>query len=249
MKRLAAAGWLLVLSAALLIPAFAAAPVKVAEVAPLADVAAEARAAVAALEAALADPAGFESALDSVKQAGGVLACLGQAIAEHPDNKSAGVSGPHLRDAGLAIRAAKVHADAAAGLQRAKQAVAAEAVGEAAAEHPWNKLTGMHGMMEELNARNSKIRRALRRLNNPEEDSRHASVAAVLSLAMIADTHEVKNAADIPKWTAMAGDYQKTMTALSAAIKAKELDKAKDLFAKSTEACAKCHELFRDAAE
>lgn len=247
MKRLTAVWVVTGAAAAVLIPAFAGAPVKIAEVAPLGDLAAEARATATGLEESLADPAGFEDAQDAVKQAGGVLACLGQAIAEHPENASAGISGPHLRDAALAVRAARTHAEAAAALRRAQQALAGQAAGDAAAEHPWNKLTGMHGMMEEINGRTSKLRRALRRLNNPEEDSRHASVAAVLALAMIADTHEVKNEADIPKWQALAGEYRKTMTALSAAIKAQELDKARELFSRANETCAKCHEVFRDA--
>ena len=249
MKTFAVVGLFGVAAFLLWLPAFGAAPVKVAEVAPVDDLVAEAHAQLERLGGFLESDESYADATDAVKQAGGVLACLGQALSEHDQRKTSEASGPHLRDAGLAIRKSKSRGDAQAASDAAKKALAGEAEGEAAAEYPWEKLIGMHAMMEEINSRNSKLRRALRRLRKPEEESLHANTIAVLTVAMIADTHEVKNAADIPRWTKMAVEYQQLSTQLAAAVKAEDADMAKVLFAKANETCTACHDVFRDAEQ
>lgn len=180
-----------------------------------------------------------------VKRAGGLLACLGQAIVEHPKAADAGVAAADLRDAGLALKGAKDAEAAKAGLAAAEKAMAGEASGNAKDEHEWKGLIGMHDMMEVINSRNSKLRRAVKRLRKPEEEKLHAIALAVLSVAMEADTHEVKNEAEVPEWVAMSVESQKISAELVKAIREKEKRDAAKLFKSLAQSCKSCHEKFR----
>lgn len=228
------------------IPGEAGAPADLATVAPVGDLAAEAGAKVEMLQDYLKDESSYaEAKKRNVPQAAGVLACLGQAIAEHPAADEVQISGADLRDAALALRKAASYEDAASALAAAKSALAGEATGSAEADHAWNKLIGMHAMMEEINARNSKIRRAVRRLRDPETDSLHATTMAVLALAMYADTHEVKNENDIPQWQQHAREFRENMTATAEAMKNKDADGAREVWLKGVKSCSACHDQFR----
>ncbi len=224
----------------------AGAPVDTAMVAPIDDLKAEASAKIAALDDLLKDADKFaEAKKRSIPQAAGVLACVAQAIVEHKEREKAGVSAADLRDAALAIIKSGSHEDATKALVSAKQAFEGKGDGKASAEHEWNKLINLHRLMEEINSRNSKIRAALRRPKDPQAESVHASTLAVLALAIHADTHEVKDKAQIPQWQGFATDYQKNMTGLAAAIKAKDKERSSELFKVATTSCNDCHKQFR----
>ena len=224
----------------------AAAPVDTATVAPIENLKAESAAKLSALEKLLSDGGSFEeSKKRQIPQAAGVLACLAQAIGEHKDREKSGVAAADLRDAAIALVNSASHDDAEKALATAKQAFEGKGDGKAAPEHEWNKLINLHRLMEEVNARNSKIRVALRRPKDPQAESLHATTLAVLALAMHADTHEVKDKSQIPQWQKHAGDYQRNMTALAAAIKAKDKDRGNELFKAAQKSCNDCHKAFR----
>ena len=130
-------------------------------------------------------------------------------------------------------------------LASAKSALEGQGSGSAATEHPWNKLIGMHAMMEEINARNSKIRRSVRRLRDPDEESLHPTTLAVLAVAMYADTHEVKNESDIPQWQQHAREFQQHMTQTAAAMKKNDADGAREVWLEGVKSCSACHDKFR----
>ena len=222
-------------------PAFGEAPAKVSEVAPVEDLAREAEAQVATAEQLVA---GEFSEL-KIGQAGGVLALLGQAIAEHPDKSKVKISGPDLRDAAMALSKTKSAGDAKAALGRVKEALAGKG-GAASTEAQWNKLANLHRLMEEVNFRNSRLRRIVRRPGkDPVEDSLHATTLAVIALAVEADTHEVKNPDDLPKWREYTRGFRTNMTAMATALKAKDAAAAKDAFTKANQSCNDCHAHFR----
>jgi hypothetical protein len=233
-------------AAAWMVPVYGDAPVKIAAVAPVEDLAAETEAKLAALDELLKDDESYAvEQKKGVAQAAGVLACMGQAIAEHPDKAKVKVAGPDLRNAALAIIGSKTLQEATAALGLAKKAAAGEASGKAETAHAWNKLINLHRLMEEVNARNSKLRGVLRRPKDPREDSLHASTLAVLAVVIHADTHEVKDPAQIPKWQGYALDFQQSMTGLSAALKSGQIEAAKEFYLKSADSCKHCHEAFR----
>lgn len=248
MKRVLIALSLLSIAAVWLIPANAAAPVKVDGVAPAGDLAAEAEARIADLEGYLENESTFSQAVKShsIAQDAGVLACLAQALAEHGAKDGVKIAAPALRDAALALRDSKTLAEAKQAMEKVKQAQSGKASGDAAVEHPWNKLIGMHEMMEEINSRNASLRRVIRRPRNPEKDSLHASTLAVLGLAMRADTHEVKNKGDLPEWESLAETFQQNMTQLADAMKKKDTAAAREHYLNAAKSCNACHQKFRE---
>jgi cytochrome c556 len=130
------------------------------------------------------------------------------------------------------------------------KAAAGGAAAGAKPEAEWNKLGKLGAVMKEVNARNGKLRRAVRKLPEKDEElaqtARDASVLAVLALVTHEDTHEVKNDADKPLWQQQSKDFQKEMTAAAAAFKAKDLAGAKKSFDAANKACNECHKKFRD---
>lgn len=232
---------------ALLIPVNGAAPAKVTELLDAGHLAAEAKAKAVKLSEATSDEAAFKRAMEfkTVATDAGVIACLAQALVEHEKGKNSGIAAASLRDAALRLSKAKKLEDAQEGLAAVEAALAGKKT-EAESEFAWNKLINMHRMMEEMEYREGRLRRTLRRPRKLPEDSSHATVLTVLALAMEADTHEVKNEKDLPAWKKFSQSYRTDVAKLTAAMKANKADEARELFASSNRICTDCHAQFRD---
>jgi hypothetical protein len=230
----------------MLLPCEAAAPLKIAAVAPAADLVAEADEKVKLLEEALSTDEKYQAAKGSaLPMDAGVLAVLAQAIAESEEKGSWKASAADLRDGAVAIAQSKSYDDAKKGLEAVKAAHGGKA-GSAKPEAEWNKLCRLGSLMKEINKRNGKLRRATRSLPaDPAEAARDASVLAVLALAVHADTHEVKDASGIPEWQKLSKEFSSELTAASAALKKKDKDAASAAFKKGNAACTACHDKWR----
>lgn len=247
LKKVLSAVALGALSLSVLLPCQAAAPVKIAAVAPVSDLQAEAEIKIKAVEDALAtDKSYLDTKGTTLPAEAGVLAVLAQAIVESEEKPTWKASAPDLRDGAIAIASAKSYDEAKAGLAAVKSALEGTA-GSAKPEAEWNKLVKLGALMKDVNKRNGKLRRATRKLpDDPTEAARDASVLAVLGLATHADTHEVKDQSKVPEWQKFALDFQAHMTATSAAFKKKDLAAAADAFKKANAACNDCHGKFRE---
>lgn len=247
LKKLLFGASLAALGLSLMVPARAAAPVKIAEVAPAADLVAEAEAKIKSLEESLASEKSYlESKNTTIPAQAGVLAVVAQAIVESDPKPEWKASAPDLRDAAIAIAGSKTYDDAKKGLEGVKGAAGGTAAG-AKPEADWNKLIKLGALMKEVNARNGKLRRNTRMPPaNADEAARDATVLAVLALAMHDDTHEVKKPDQIPEWQKFSKDFQVQMTATAAALKAKDKNAAGDAFKKANAACTDCHAKFRE---
>ena len=225
---------------------FAEAPIPVETVAPLDDVVFEIGAQIESLGEALEDQNGYEDNREyEIRQSFGLLACLGQALAEHNDAGKTKIQGAALRDAALKFRPKSTLAEAKSALEQIKEAQAGESHAEANTEHDWNKLVNMHPMMEEINARNSAILKVLRRPRGNPEEPAHATTWVVLGLAMKADTHEVKDDADLPTWHKHSDAFIEASRQLAEAIRAKDKTAGREWFDKANESCDACHEVFQ----
>lgn len=228
--------------------ATAQSPVPVESVAKVNELELEAPLVAADLEKLLVDQAAFDKAKEGggVRQGFGVLAVIGQALAEHPEGKDSKVNGPALRDAALMFKRDSTLDQAKAAFAAVQAVLKGEAPAEEHAQlHPWNKLTGMHGMMEEMNSRNSKILRVLRRIKGTPEESAHAGIQGILAIAMYADTHEVKDPAQLPQWHEWSTEYREAVRQMGDAIRAKDAKAASEWFDKAKATCDKCHEVFQ----
>lgn len=239
MRRLVYLGVLLLVK-----PVLAESPVPVEKVISADDLVAEVQYQLEQLNGFVASEGDFAKANEKKKvaQAAGTIACLAQALVEHDDAPEK-IAAEALRDAALTLKKPDSIATTKTAIETMQAAM--QGKGEGAAEHDWAKLINLHRMMEEMNARNSQIRRIIRRPKDAAEDSRHASTQAVLGLALIADTHEVKNPDDLPEWNRMATEYQATMSELAKALRSGNLDQAKELYATGAKSCSTCHEKFR----
>lgn len=232
-----------------LLPCYAAAPAKIAAVAPVADIVAEADAKIKVLEESLAsDKAFLEAKGTTIPQEAGILAILAQAVVESEEKAAWQPSAADVREAAKAVSAAKSYDEAKKGLAAIKEAVGGKA-GGAKPEAEWNKLCGLGKVMKEVNKRAGKLRRATKKkqLTDDEaaEAARDASVMAVLALAAHDDTHEVKKAEEIKDWQKFSKEFQVQMTGASAAFKKKDLAGAGDSWKKGNTACSDCHAKFR----
>lgn len=225
----------------------AAAPVKIKEVAPVADLVTEAEAKIKAIEEALASEDKYQEAkATALVRDAAVLAVLSQAIAESEEKAAWKASAPDLRDAAIGLGGAKSFDDAKKALAAIKEAHGGKA-GGAKLEAEWNKLGKFGAVMKEVNVRNGRLRRYVRKLpDNPNDAARDASVLAVLALVAHDDTHEVKQAADVPEWQSLSKEFQSQMTAAAAAFNKKDAAGAKAGFDKANAACNSCHKKFRD---
>ena len=243
------------LGASLLMPCQAAAPAKIATVAPIANLVAEAEAKIKSLDEALAsDKSYLESKGTTIPKEAGVLAVLAQAVVESEEKAAWQPSAADLRDAAKSVASAKSYDEAKKGLAAIKEAHSGKTSG-AKAEAEWNHLAGLGKVMKEVNVRNGKLRRAARMktltADQADEFSRDASVLAVLALAAQEDTHEVKSgkAEDIAEWKKFAKEFQTQMTAASAAFKKQDVSAASDAWKKGNAACNDCHAKYRPNAE
>ncbi len=230
-----------------LLPVWAKAPAPVDAIAPVEDLVFEVDAKIKQLDGLLASADAFEGQKElEVWQAFSVISVFGQAVAEHPQSDAAKFSGPALREAAKKYTNTTGYDDAKSILAAVKEARAGGGAKDAPVEHEWNKLTRMHPMMEEINGRNAKLVQVITRPRGRREETMHATTIAILSLAMYADTHEVKNPADIPEWQKLATEYRQEILNAREAVKAKDSMKARMHFDAATKACDVCHEKFRD---
>lgn len=193
-----------------------------------------------------------DSAKHELPRAAGLLAVIGQALAEHDSKPTAAQSadrppihGPTLRDAALKLAASKSQAQALATVPALQAAVSGRSTRSGVRRRAWTGLISLHHLMEELNSRNSRLRRAVRRSRDPELDSRNAATMSLLGLVVLADTHEVKQKAELSMWKQYSIDFQVNAAAAARALRAGDKTKVKPLYLKAAKACADCHSDFR----
>jgi cytochrome c556 len=227
------------------VTALGTAPAKIDEIATIEDLVSEIDSKITLLRGSLETSEKFDAAREKdVWQAFGVISVMGQSVAEHPKNVEAGFSGAAIRDAALKFQRKSDYAEAQAALTAVTAARNGEGSGDA--DVPWNKLIRMHPMMEEINSRNAALIPVMKRPRGKPDEARHATTIALLSLAMYADTHEVKKEAEIPEYQELASGYRSDMLSVAAAIRNKDGKTARQHFDAANEKCDACHEKWRD---
>ena len=234
------------LSVGALIPVFAKAPEELKKTSA-ADLVAEANSQLESLGPWTASPESYKEKQDDVRRAGGVLATLGQAIAEHPEGEAQKVSPLALREAARALVASKDHESATNAIRHIRQSLEGKSPDTPAKAVAWKDLIDMADLMHVVNTRNSQVVRAARRSRKPEEDSRNAMTIAVLSIAMAEQAEDyLSEEAEIQAWKKYAKDFQTGMTDLATAFKAEDKAGIRKHLDFATKACNDCHAQFRD---
>jgi|AP45_3_1055517.scaffolds.fasta_scaffold19128_2 hypothetical protein len=228
-------------------------PMRLSKVISLADLHDEAAAQLTLVKQHLDTKKSYaDSAKHELPRAAGLLAVIGQAITEHDSKPAAGKSadrppihGPALRDVALKLAASKTHTQALETVPALQAVVNGRSGRNETRPRPWTGLISLDHIMEELNSRNSRLRRAVRRSRDPELDARNAATMALLAVVVAADTHEVKQKAQLPTWKKYAVEFQLNASATAAALRARDTARVKPLYLKAAKACADCHSDFR----
>jgi len=215
---------------------------KVSAVAPIEDLTTEITAQIKDFETNLEDAGKFKA--KSNARAASVLAILAQAVAEHDGASPMKKSAADLRDAALVLAKAKTAEEATKALAAIK-ALEGKA-GTAKVDADWAKFLDVHHLMEEVQSRNAKLARVIRKGTQDEDSVRHATVMAALGLALEANTNGLKDKKDIENWKQYSQDFTKGFTEVSAALKTKEADKVKAAFITVGKSCAACHEKYKE---
>ncbi len=223
---------------------------QVSSVAPAQNLVTAADEKVASIEKSLTDPEGFDKAKKNLKRDAGILAVLAQAIAEHDQQTPWQLSAPDLRDVALQLAAADSHGQAVQLLETAKNAQGGEPKG-AEKQANWNKLIDFDSLMDEIKLRNSTVGRAARKMrrglseDEREEVARDLEILALTGLVVGADTHEVKNNSDIPKWKQFAAEQRMGAVETAVAFRKNDGNAVKASYAKLKKSCSGCHKAFR----
>jgi hypothetical protein len=237
----------------LLLPCNAAAPVKIATVAPITDVAGQIDASVKLLEGYLASDDEYKANKKKVRTEATVVSVLSQAVVESDDKASVPwhAAAADVRNAAISIADSKTYDEAKKGLAALKEAHGGKK-GAAASEHEWNKLAKLGSIMDAIQSRSGKIRGGSRKKADTitaaeiADGAGAATVLAVLALAVHEDTHEVKKKEETADWQKAAKEFQTQMTATAAAFKKKDMAAAADGWKKGNTACNSCHDKFRE---
>ncbi|WP_437204990.1 hypothetical protein [Planctomicrobium sp. SH664] len=180
-----------------------------------------------------------------MRQSLGLIACIGQYLAEHPQLGEGKLNGPALRDAALIYKRNGSYADAQSALAQIQEVVSGKVTGEHAVEHPWNKLTGLGAAMEEINVQNPPILNFLKRPRGTPEEPLSGITWYLLSKATLADTHEVKDPAKLPEWNQYATEFSNASGDLVTALRAKDKAGDRKAFDLGKKTCNTCHEAFQ----
>ncbi|MDB5385197.1 MAG: hypothetical protein JWM11_843 [Planctomycetaceae bacterium] len=233
---------LAMLACACFVPAFAAE--KISSVAPIADLVAEIEGQVKDFETNLADDSKFKK--KSNARAAGVLAALAQAVAQSDEDAPLKKSAADLRDAALELGKAGSAADAKKALEAVKAALGGKSSG-AKVEYEWSKILDLHNLMEEVQSRDPKLRKVIRKDTQDADSGRHATVLAVLGLALEANPPKDKqDKKDVESWKQFSRDFTKGFAELSVALKSKDAAKVKASYTAVGKSCASCHEKFKE---
>ncbi len=200
----------------------------------------------ALLEKSLANEESFEKQKGkTLLQSFGLMACLGQALTEHPESAKSNLNGPALRDAALKYSEDEDFDAAKAVLAEVKDVLAGKVTGEHKKEHPWNELIAMYPMMEEINTRNSEILKILKRPRGKPEEISPAIAWGVLALTMKADTQYTSDDDELAKWNGWSDEFYNAAVGLGKALRAQDKVAGRTAFDQGYKSCETCHKVFK----
>jgi hypothetical protein len=224
--------------------ATAALPIKITnDVATPADLEAEVQSLLKSIEPLMVSAESYRDGQEQLKRQSVQIAILAQALAQHESDSPLKPAAESLRNAALGLSRAS-NSDEAGRLFAAIQSAAEgkTVATDAASEPP--KIASASSMMHAMKQRAETIRKSFRKPKDPEVESRHAMMIALMSLCVHDDSRAVKNPDVLPQWKAASLEVQQHMSRAAIAIKTRH-ESAANEFRLGMEACDKCHLQFK----
>lgn len=217
----------------------------VSKFAPSADLAALTDRYLALCEKHLADPAQWEVNAPLVKKDGATLVVVALAAGLDDADNARKASAAGIYRAAQELAKAGDHASASAALAAAKAAQAA-ADGEAL---DWNaKHTSMGQLMKQVTFLYNRVKRGARpdRLARQQQEVQlDATALAAIAQAVTADTHEVKDPAQVDQWYELCADMRDRSADVRAEAARGDAAALGTALQRLDESCTKCHQVFR----
>jgi cytochrome c556 len=221
--------------------------------APAADLIAQVNYYIKRSDEGLASKEDFDDAAKArLKKDANTMAVLGLALALHDSDNAI------KSQAGELIKAAQALAKAqdfdVASLAFADLKKAATGSGAAAPNNPkeWQKVASLGQLMKQVPTVNTALKRGVSspaRLEKLKDESAgHAATLAAIAQASMADTHEVKNPADLDKWYEYCAEMRDAAGQVNAAVRALDHAKTTSAMLRLTNSCDTCHKVFRKGA-
>lgn len=218
----------------------------VSKFAPIDDLAGQIELYAKEIDAALVTPAEYDEVKQTKvkKQAHAITVlalCLGMHDEDHPLKSAA----PALIETSQKLAKSSENADEAVAAGEAlKQSLTA---GPASGELAWKRIASQGQLMKQVNTLHSRLKRSVtptRFKRTAKEAGGDAAVLAAIGQAILFDTHEVKNEADLPQWYELSAQFRDLAGELNAACRAEDQAQAAELVKKLEKSCADCHKVF-----
>jgi cytochrome c556 len=116
----------------------------------------------------------------------------------------------------------------------------------------WQRAAGMGQLMKEVTSVNAALKRGLtpqRFEQLKKQTAGQAATLAAIAQVVTADTHEVKNPADMDKWFEYCAEMRDAAGAVNAAIHANDQPATTAAMSRLAASCETCHALFRKEAK
>ena len=213
--------------------------------APAEDLVALAKEFIKDFEGMLATEQDFNEKKDLIKRNAHTLAVLAVALGLHDTPNELKPAAPALVKAAQDLGKAMDYASAMAALAAVKSA--ADGKAKEGPELNWStKVASLGQLMKQVTTTDARLRRNLRRFDRlAAENAQSSALLAVIAQAAIADTHEVKDPADLPKWYQWCEDMREAAAGVNRAVKAKDPAAADAAAKRLMQSCDECHAVFQ----
>lgn len=199
---------------------------------------------LADIQPLVADEGAYKAGAEQAAQKANALVALAQVLGNHDGASPYKAGAAEMMTAAATLSRAKDFASAKAAWGALD---AASKKTDPGATPKWEKAARLGMLMEEVQVLNNDLRRGLRRIErNKEAGARDAAVLAAFAQAALYDTHEVKNPADLPKWSAMMSEMHDAATELSGHFAAADEPATTKSLDRLEKSCATCHDVFHN---
>ena len=202
----------------------------------------------------VADEEAFEAASEMKwNKACGVIACIGQALSQHPEGHTAKGDKLAIRDAALALAEAGDAEEAKGLLDPLGEAMtvpgtvyvdspdAAEPSGD-----DWYSLIESYYLMQEINDRNAALVKIMRRPRGTAEEAANAAVMALLCYPMHAQAEDYVEEEDLAGYRMLTVENLTAAGELAETILKRDRRGVKAGVLATQKSCQQCHKQYRD---
>jgi hypothetical protein len=192
-----------------------------------------------------------DAAVTRVKKDANTITALALVLGMHDATSNLKTAAPALVAASQKLAKSKDFDGATAAMAEVKGAM--EGKGDAGGEPlKWGRVASMSQLMKQVPSVNSALKRGLTPQRFKQLQTQSAGQSATLAAiaqAVMADTHEVKNPADIDKWYQYCAEMRDAAGAVNAAIHANDLAATAGGMSRLAQSCESCHAVFRKEAK